>query len=99
MSSILVEYENRLINKIRSAKSTEEVFSIIDLSYVQLMKMTTDNISMQTFVSDMQIALSEINPMFVADATEWSIIQEAKVRYYRISKASNRINKEGSKNF
>lgn len=86
MSLSTTDYEVQIIHQIRSAKSIEEVSVIIDSSYRRIKEESKDESSIIAFANEMQLVLSGINP-YVVDATEWSLIQEARVLYFRLTKS------------
>ena len=87
MSLSTTDYEVQIIHQIRSAKSIEEVSVIIDSSYRRIKEESKDESSIIAFANEMQLVLSGINPIYVVDATEWSLIQEARVLYFRLTKS------------
>jgi hypothetical protein len=89
MNGLIIEFEIDVVNKIRSAKNTAEVVSIVDTSFKTVQSNTSGNLSISTFANEMQLALSSINPFVVSDAVEYNLIQEARVRYHRLTTKLN----------
>jgi hypothetical protein len=84
MNSSVVISEDSLIHQLRSAHSEKELANILEATY-QNVSTVSDESGWEKLSKSLVKQLNSINPLYIDDPKEWTMIKLARVFIYRIS--------------